>query len=75
MKRPLLLFAAHLLAVVASVAGEFRPAAGAVLQPDGFRHYVESFNRLDRETVTNHIPNAGGLGLDGEECSLVRVPR
>jgi len=74
MKRPLLLFAAHLLAVVASVAGEFRPAAGAVLQPDGFRHYVESFNRLDRETVVNHIPNAAAWDWMARNVPLFECP-
>ena len=33
-------------------------AAQPVLNPETSRRYVEDFNRKDRETVTNHIPNA-----------------
>ncbi|HRZ37391.1 MAG TPA: hypothetical protein P5534_13645 [Candidatus Paceibacterota bacterium] len=29
-----------------------------VLKAEAFRHYVDNFNREDRETVVNHIPNA-----------------
>jgi hypothetical protein len=32
-------------------------SSGWVLRPDMFRHHIEAFNRLDRETVMNHIPN------------------
>ena len=32
--------------------------AGPVLRSESFRHHVEAFNRNDRETVVNHIPNA-----------------
>jgi len=34
------------------------PAKPFVLQPEKFRPYVERFNRLDRETIVQHIPNA-----------------
>ena len=30
----------------------------ALLKPAPFQHYVETFNRNDREIATNHIPNA-----------------
>lgn len=37
-------------------AGEHRPL---VLEPDAFRHYVESLNAMEEETMTNEVPNAG----------------
>ena len=33
----------------------------ATLKPGQFRQYVENFNRNDRETVVNHVPNAAAL--------------
>jgi predicted GH43/DUF377 family glycosyl hydrolase len=34
------------------------PGKPFVLQAEKFRHYVERFNKLDRETVVQHVPNA-----------------
>ena len=33
-------------------------ARAVVLRPEAFRHYVQNFNQLDRETVVDHIPNS-----------------
>lgn len=49
-------------------------AAQPVLQPETFRHYVDTFNRHDRETVVNHIPNAAAwvwmaANVPSFECS------
>ncbi len=47
------------LAVASSLAAAPPPPANPfVLQAEKFRHYVERFNRLDRETVVQHVPNA-----------------
>lgn len=32
--------------------------AGMILKADAFRHYIEAFNRGDRELYVQHIPNA-----------------
>ena len=69
-----LLFAAHLLAVVTSVADQLPPPDLALLRPDGFRHYLESFNRLDRETVVNHIPNAAAWDWLVKNVPLLECP-
>ncbi len=44
------------------------------LKPDAFRHYVESFNQLDRETVTNHIPNAAAWDWVAADVPLFECP-
>jgi hypothetical protein len=41
-----------------SGASQAATAGFAVLKPEECRHYVANFNRLDPETVVNHIPNA-----------------
>jgi len=45
-----------------------------VLRPDAFRHYVEAFNRTDRETVVNHIPNAAAWDWMAENVPLLDCP-
>lgn len=61
-KRPLALMVVMAAGAVmsghAQSAAENVENAPAVLKPSTFRHYVETFNRLDRETVTNHVSNA-----------------
>src|SRR5579859_2095472 len=46
----------------------------ALLQPGTFRHYVENFNQLDCETVTNHIPNATAWAWMAKNVPLFECP-
>jgi hypothetical protein len=46
----------------------------AVLKPDAYRHYVEAFNRLDRETVTNQISNAASWDWMAKNVPLLDCP-
>ena len=46
----------------------------ARLKPDTFRHYVENFNRLDRETVATHIHNAAAWDWMAENIPLFECP-
>lgn len=56
--RHLTTLAALLLAVwVACRASPAAPAAGGVLDPDAFKHYVDRFNGMENENVANLIPN------------------
>ncbi len=49
-------------------------AGAAVLKPETFRHYVDAFNRNDRETVVNHIPNASAWDWLGKNVPLFECP-
>ena len=49
-------------------------ATPALLKPDTFEHYVVAFNRLDRETVTNHIPNAAAWDWMAKNVPLLDCP-
>ena len=49
-------------------------AGSTVLDPAAFRHYVETFNRNDRETVINHIPNAAAWDWMSENVPLFECP-
>ena len=53
-----LLGLAALFSVGADIIGQAAAAGPTRLKPEAFQHYVDDFNRLDRELVTNHIPNA-----------------
>jgi hypothetical protein len=44
--------------LLATLAAGLAEAAEPVLKPEAFRHYVEQFNRHDRETVVHAISNA-----------------
>ena len=45
-----------------------------VLQAESFKHYVESFNQKDRETVVNHIPNAAAWNWIARTCRFSSAP-
>lgn len=45
-----------------------------VLQPDAFRHHVETFNRHDRETVVQAIPNASAWTWMRHNVPLLDCP-
>ena len=47
-----------MLAVLLAAAITSAAGAPAVLKPDSFKHYVDSFNRDDQELTTNAIPNS-----------------
>ncbi len=49
-------------------------AGAAVLKPETFRHYVDAFNRNDRETVINHIPNAKAWDWLTQNVPLFECP-
>jgi hypothetical protein len=49
-------------------------AGPAVLKPETFRPYVDSFDRNDRETVTNHIPNAAAGQWMAKNVPLFECP-
>jgi hypothetical protein len=68
------LWAAVLSAVVTGVAGATSPVGAAVLSPGDFRHYVESFNAQDRETVANHVPNAAAWDWLARNAPLFECP-
>ena len=63
-----------LLAALAAVAGETQPAPPALLQPEAFRHYVEAFNALDRETVATDVPNAAAWDWMSRNVPLFECP-
>ena len=50
------------------------PAKPFVLQAEKFRHYVDRFNRLDRETVVQHIPNAAAWDWMVRNVPLFECP-
>ena len=45
-----------------------------VLQPGAFRHYVEHFNRNDRELYVQHIPNAAAWNFLRNNIPLLDCP-
>ncbi|MEI7901940.1 MAG: glycosyl hydrolase family 65 protein [bacterium] len=49
-------------------------AGFAVLKPEEFRHYAATFNQSDRETVTNHIPNAAAWDWMAGNVPLLDCP-
>ncbi len=46
---------AILLALLTPALAAQKPAAGPVLRPEAFRHYIETFNRNDDERFVNYI--------------------
>ena len=48
--------------------------AQPVLKPDTVRHHVETFNRQDRESVTNYIPNAAAWSWMATNVPLFECP-
>jgi len=44
------------------------------LQADGFRHYVDEFNRNDRELYPQHIPNAAAWEFLKDNIPLLECP-
>ena len=66
MSRPLSLLALAAVAVIGSTAVQGnaaqQPSSEAtrphVLEPDCFRHYIDDFNKNDRELYPQHVPNA-----------------
>ncbi len=51
-----LLFAAGFALLTPSMAADESP-----LKADSFKHYVEEFNRVDKESIVNAIPNTSSL--------------
>jgi hypothetical protein len=45
-----------------------------ILQPEAFRHHIEAFNRGDRETVINHIPNADAWDWLAKNIPFLECP-
>ncbi|MBE0535621.1 MAG: hypothetical protein IH624_08115 [Phycisphaerae bacterium] len=55
-------------------AGTAASAAGSVLEPDAFRHYVEQFNRDDEPLYTQHIPNEQAWAFLQDNIPLFECP-
>jgi len=49
-------------------------AKPAVLNPDSFRHYIEAFNRNDRELYAQFIPNSGAWEFIKANAPLLDCP-
>jgi hypothetical protein len=45
-----------------------------VLKPDAFKHYVDGFNRNDREIYVQHVPNAGAWVFLKDNIPLLECP-
>jgi predicted GH43/DUF377 family glycosyl hydrolase len=56
---------------VGLAAEAMRPA---VLDPGGFKHYVDSFNANDRETIRQHIPDARAWEFLKDNVPLFECP-
>jgi hypothetical protein len=65
------LFGLHVNAQDLSRAVLPRPA---VLQPASFKHYVDAFNRDDRELYVQHIPNADAWDFLSSNIPLLDCP-
>ncbi len=52
------------------------PAEGFyVLDPDDYRHYVDYFNRMEKENIINHIPNESSWSWMAENIPLFDCPQ
>ncbi len=64
-------------AVASRPEGKFPPVSSYVLGPEVLARYVERFNRLDRETVVNLIPDSAAgdwlLWYNGRRGSEERI--
>jgi len=45
-----------------------------VLKPEAFGYYVDAFNQHDRETIVQHIPNAGAWAWMRQNVPLFQCP-
>ena len=63
------------MSLVVSVSAKAEAVVELPLLPLGsFQHYVAAFNQLDRETASNHIPNAMAWGWMTRNVPLFECP-
>jgi len=63
-----------LSATPASFAVQTTGAGPAVFNPESFRPYVAAFNKADRESVANYIPNAVAWDWMAKNVPLLDCP-
>jgi hypothetical protein len=79
MKRYFFLFGAGLISLFLSCSAPVKKFSATnnhtcLLQADSFRHYVETFDRNDRETVVNYIPNSMAWDWMAKNVPLFECP-
>lgn len=51
-----------------------KPRPAAVLEPDAFKHHVDYFNTMEKETVVNYVPNSHSWDWMKKNMPLFQCP-